>query len=119
MKDEDYAFETQRQKRLDENWFKLEALLAFKVELERLSHHEESAHRYGFLCTALQRILLPVEQRDFIKGLIDSALGGASILPTDLPFGGDYLGNPPMFEAINHAYRLGMVDQWITNQKEK
>jgi hypothetical protein len=119
MKDEDYAFETQRQRRLDNFSARLEALLALRATLEKFSHHDDSAYRYGFLCSALSDTLLPRDQADFIRYRIILLLDGASVLPMHLAFSGRYMEDPPMFEAIHHAYRLGIVDQWITNHKEK
>lgn len=122
MMDEDYAFETQRQKRIDEESPELEALRKLRNEVVKMSSSSDKpGHRYGFLCTAISRIsALPHHQYVFLREKVEGMLNGRHVM--DIEMDGDlhtnYVYDDAMFEAINQAYRLGVVDQWIKeNQK--
>lgn len=117
MMDEDYAFETQRQKRLDEESPELEALRKLRNEVVKMSFiNDELEHRYGFLCIAIIRIsTLPHHQYVFLREKVKGMLNGRHVM--DIEMDGDlhtnYVYDDAMFAAMNHAYRLGIVDQWI------
>ena len=123
MKDEDYAYERQRQRRLDLVSEEMDALQILRREVVHMSHHEDYCFQHGFLCTAINIAYLHLsgKQHDFLRQKIRNMLNGYFVLPivmeNDLHH--KYLGNESMFAAMAHAYRLGIIDQWITNQKEK
>lgn len=123
MMDEDYAYERQRQRRLDNVSEELDALQVLRREVVLMSHHEDICFQHGFLCTALNSSyrFLSERQSAFLREKIDDMLNGYFVLPivmeNDLHH--KYLGNESMFAAMAHAYRLGIIDQWIANQKEK
>ena len=123
MMDEDYAYERQRQRRLDRVYKEIDALQELRREVVQMSHREGTCLQHGFLCMALDSMYrkLSVRQYDFLRRKIRNALNGITVLPIvmedDLYH--QYLGNEVMFAAMSHAYRLGIIDQWIANQKEK
>ena len=123
MMDEDYAYGQWRQKLLDDESPELEALKELQRELSAMSLCKEPGYQFGFLCTALSRICnsLTPAQIAFLREKVDDVLQGNAVI--QISIGGDfhlnYLGDDVSFAAMAHAYRLGIIDQWITNQKEK
>ena len=88
-----------------------------------MSHHKDTCFQHGFLCTALNAIYrkVSVKQYVFLRQKIRSMLEGSAVLPMNIEGNPHlkYICNASMFAAMAHAYRLGIIDQWITNQKEK
>src|SRR5574343_1800555 len=123
MMDEDYAYERQRQRRLDRMSQEMDALQILRREVAHKSHHEDVCFQHGFLCIALSSSYryLSGSQCDFLRQKIHSMLNGNDILPVRVEGNPQlkYLNNEVMFAAMAHAYRLGIVDQWIASQKEK
>lgn len=123
MMDEDYAYERQRQRRLDRTPKEMDALQELRREVVHMSYCENTCFQHGFLCTALESIChkISVGQYGFLRRKIHSMLNGNDVLSVEAEGNPQlkYLGNESMFAAMSHAYRLGIIDQWITNQKEK
>lgn len=123
MKDEDYAYEHYRQAQLDNESPELEALKTLQRAVVAMSHHEDPCYHYGFLCTALSSVDHKVSKRqhDFLRQKIHSMLNGSAVLHIKMEnnLHHQYLHNEHKFAAMAHAYRMGVIDQWIANQKEK
>ena len=123
MMDEDYAYGQWRQKLLDDESPELEALKELQREVSAMSNSEEVCYQFGFFCTALSRIWdrMTPYQIEFLRKKVGYILQGNAtiqiVMEGDFQF--NYLNDDESFAAMAHAYRLGIIDQWITNQKEK
>ena len=121
--DEDYAYGHYRQAQLDDESPELEALKMLQREVSAMSNSEEVCYQFGFFCTALSHICnsLTLAQIEFLRGKVDDVLQGNTAIQINIggAFHLNYLVDDVSFAAMAHAYRLGIVDQWITNQKEK